>query len=113
MHSFVSAEGKGLCLTQVNCVSWLPLSQISTPSRTAELIAAAKARVAKDLASPGHNRRGLKEQYELQLKALEDDSVPDAAIIVGPFAFPAFTGTYTRIRHMMPWVFVSATDMIF
>lgn len=57
-----------------------------------ELIAAAEARVTKDLASPETSRPGLREQYEIQLQSLKDESSPDCELVVIPFAFPSITG---------------------
>ena len=68
-----------------------------------ELVANAKARVAKDLSSWEHNRPGLREQYELQLNTLEDDRVPDAEIIVAPFGYPTITGACADHGQASDW----------
>jgi len=77
----------------MNHIGWLPLSQISGPSRAAELIAAEEARISADLGKLEGARPGLREQYELQIQNLKDDKLADAEFIVAPFFFPSPGGT--------------------
>jgi len=86
-------EGRGLLLTQMNHIGWLPLSQISGPSRAAELIAAEEARISADLGKFEGTRPGLREQYELQIQNLKDDKLADTEFIIAPFFFPFPAGT--------------------
>lgn len=77
----------------MNFIGWLPLSQISEPSRAAELIAAEEARILEDLRKRGEARLGLYEQYALQIQAVKDDKLADGEFIVAPFFFPTPAGT--------------------
>lgn len=91
-----SIEGRGLFLTHINYIGWLPLSDISSPERTAELIAAEEARIALDLASC-NPRPGLREQYDLQLEMLKDPEAVDTEFILVPFYFPSPTGMCSHL----------------
>jgi hypothetical protein len=77
----------------MNHIGWLPLSQISGPSRAAELIAAEEARISADLRKFEATRPGLREQYELQIQNLKDYKLADAEFIIAPFFFPFPAGT--------------------
>lgn len=78
----------------MNFIGWLPLSQISGPSRAAELVAAEEARISEDLKKFGDSRPGLREQYELQIRNVKDDKLADGEFIVAPFFFPSPGGTF-------------------
>jgi hypothetical protein len=73
----------------MNHIGWLPLSQISGPSRAAELVAAEEARILEDLKKLEDSRPGLREQYELQIQNVKDDKLADCEFIVSPFFFPS------------------------
>lgn len=75
----------------MNYLSWLPLSDITSPARVAQLIAAEEARISQDLESP-RARPGLREQYDIQLQMLKDPKSVDAEFVVVPFYFPSPTG---------------------
>lgn len=91
-RAFNSAEGRGLFTTHLGYAAWLPLSDITPPSRFEELIAAEEARIAEDLKSP-NVLPGLHEQYEYQLQLLRDPEAIDTEFIFAPFFIPSPSGT--------------------
>lgn len=86
-----STEGKGLFLTEMGSIAWLPLSDITSAARVKELVDAEEAQVEQHLKS-SKSQPGLREQYDIQLEMLKDPDSVDGEIIVVPFYFPSPTG---------------------
>ncbi len=87
-----SALGLGLHRTAVNNMTWLPLSTVS-PSRHSSLIDKQEQKIAVlDKEGYFERRPGLKEQYNLQIKNLRDDLIPECELAFCSFFFPVVGG---------------------
>ena len=82
-HSPDYAEPLGLAFTGLN---FLPIQQLTSPARAAEIISSIEAKLAQGRAN-GSIPPGLQAQYEQQLAMLKDPAVPDVEIMVTPFSF--------------------------
>ena len=87
----------------INCFSFAPLQYIS--DKTADIIAKKKAQL---LNTGGRLPPGLRRQYEIQLKHLEDRHTADVELMTSanspqPLPLPerAYVGIYSSLGH--PW----------
>ena len=67
----------------MNALSFVPLQTVSP--KASALIAKHRAQFEKN---KDRYPQGLREQYEIQLKVLEDEDSPDVELLMFPFAFP-------------------------
>lgn len=82
-------------MTQFPFVAWLPLSDITSPERAKQIIAAEEARIEQDLKSP-NAPPGLREQYDIQLEILKDPKAIDAEFVVTPLYLESPLSTCLR-----------------
>lgn len=90
---FYSKEGKGLLLTQMSIIAWLPIQDLvsGADGRLEELNTIAETRIAQALEKD--SVPGLKEQYELMMETFKSPQESEVELIAVPFHFPSTIGT--------------------
>jgi hypothetical protein len=97
-----SGEHKGMHGKGITAFSYFPLS-VANPKEAPSLIAQAAEFIEEQKAS-GKLPAGLADQYDLQLAALRDDTLPDLEVALMPSffttvcAWPAFPSTRWMLK---------------